>query len=417
MTEPRCLRCRDPIAFCNCSTVSPLDLRTRVVVVLHAREAQKRAATGPFALTALRNSSLALYGKREEPLDLTALHENGRRVLLLYPGEQAELLTEELLGSSPLPVTLVVPDGSFRQMSRAARRIPGLATAMQVRLDGPQVDTFSGLARALGIVEAPEVENELLRLFAQSQQRRRRSPTPEDRAEKAATSALVPPRLVILYQDEFVIAVNKPSGMLVHRGWAKDGTPALQILRDQVGQHLFPVHRIDRATSGALIFGRTSEVARDLKAHFDAQKVKKRYLALCRGHSIEHLRIDHALAQEPDKPRVPAITEVRLLGSFERYGLFEAFPLTGRTHQIRKHLKHIAHPIIGDVRYGKGEHNRHFRERFGFHRLALHCESMTLPHPRTGASLCIRAPLPDDFGGLLLKMGLAECDGTVTGAS
>ena len=409
MIQPRCLRCRDPVEYCKCSDFSPLKLSTRVVVVMHRREAQKRSATGPFALTALANSLLYLYGQREQPLDLTALHEDGRRVLLLYPGENATPLTEELLRSPELPITLVVPDGSLRQTSRAARRRPGLSAATQVRLDGEESDTFTALARALGIVESSNVERELLSMFAESQERRRGliSPSPSSPADGAPKVSDTTP-LGILHQDDALIFVNKPSGMLVHRGWGKDGTPALQVLRDQIGQRIFPVHRLDRATSGVLVFARSSEVARDLKDLFDSHRVTKRYLALCRGHAIQRMRIEHALAKEPDKPRVPAVTDVRLLGSFERYGLVEALPLTGRTHQIRRHLKHIAHPIIGDVRYGKGEHNRYFRERFGFHRLALHCESLTLQHPRTGATLCIHAPLPSDFRDLLRTMGLEE---------
>lgn len=413
MSEPRCLRCRDPLILCSCAAVTPLELGTHVAVVLHTREAQKRAATGPFALTALSNSSLHLYGKRDSPLDLTGLHRSDRRVFLLHPSEDAVRLTRELVLSSDLPVTLVIPDGSLRQASRAARRIPGLASATRVRLPHPEPRAFLALSRALGILESAAVEEQLLQLFAERQQR---GPGRHSDAELATSdvSALEEPHrraaneLEILHQDEHVVAVNKPSGMLVHRGWGKEGAVLLQVLRDQLGEHVFPVHRLDRATSGALIFARTSEVARELKALFDAEEVKKRYLALCRGNSVRSVTIEHALAPESGKQPVRAVTEVRLLGAFERYGLVEARPLTGRTHQIRKHLKHISHPIIGDVRYGKGEHNRLFRERFGFHRLALHCESLTLLHPRTRATLSIHAPLPADFSTLLAELGLAQ---------
>lgn len=403
MTQLRCLRCRDPLSHCACSSVTALRLATRVAVVLHVREAQKRAATGPFALTALSESSLHLYGQRDLPLDLSSLGR-GRRVLVLYPGEQAAELTSDLVKTDKRPITLVVPDGSLRQAGRAVRRIPGLKDAEQVQLEGGPLDTFVALARALGTLESPAVEQELLRLFVQSQERRRSGAAPP--APRQTESPAQP--LPILYEDESLIAVNKPSGMLVHRGWGNDTAPVLQVLRDQIGKHLFPVHRLDRATSGALLFARSAEVARDLRALFDSQRVHKRYLALCRGHGFDRARVNHPLAKEKGMPPRPAVTDLTLLGSFERYGLILAIPHTGRTHQIRRHLKHIAHPIIGDVRYGKGEHNRLFRERFGFHRLALHCESLAFPHPRGGAPINIHAPHLDDFALLLRALGLEE---------
>ena len=102
----------------------------------------------------------------------------------------------------------------------------------------------------------------------------------------------------------------------------------------------------------------------------------------------------------------PAVTDFRLLGQFERYGLYEARPHSGRTHQVRRHLKHVSHPIIGDVRYGKGLHNRYFRERFAFHRLALHCQTVAFEHPRGGRDTVIEAPLTRDFAELLAQLGI-----------
>jgi tRNA pseudouridine65 synthase len=180
----------------------------------------------------------------------------------------------------------------------------------------------------------------------------------------------------------------------------------LQRLRDQLGQSVYPVHRLDRATSGVLVFALSPEVARDLQLALRAPTAEKRYLALCRGHDPNLTRVDRALAKERGAPERPASTELQLLGQFERYGLYEARPLTGRLHQIRRHLKHASHPIIGDVRYGKGEHNRIFRERFGFQRLALHAWQLRLAHPRTGKVLQVRAPLPADFASLLHALGL-----------
>jgi tRNA pseudouridine65 synthase len=210
----------------------------------------------------------------------------------------------------------------------------------------------------------------------------------------------------ILYRDQDLVAVDKPSGVAVHRGWARDGVPALQVVRDQVGSHVFPVHRLDRATSGVLLFATSGELARAVQDQLRAQQVQKVYLALCRGNDPALVRVDHPLAKEDGHEPRPAVTDFKLLGRFERYGLYEARPLTGRLHQIRRHLKHASHPIIGDTRYGKGEHNRLFRERYGFHRLALHASDLHLRHPRTGEPLRLHAPLPADFARLLRELGL-----------
>ncbi len=215
------------------------------------------------------------------------------------------------------------------------------------------------------------------------------------------------PHLEILHQDEALVAVDKPSGMPVHRGWARDGLPALQALRDQLGRHLYPVHRLDRATSGVLLFALSREAARAVQAQLEAHQVEKRYLALCRGCDPALVRVDHPLAREEGGEARPAVTELELLGRFERYGLYEARPLTGRRHQIRRHLKHASHPIIGDTKYGKGEHNRLFRERFGFHRLALHAAHIRLRHPFSGKPLAIQAPPSPDLARLLEALGLA----------
>lgn len=216
------------------------------------------------------------------------------------------------------------------------------------------------------------------------------------------------PSLEIIYRDDDLVAVDKPSGMAVHRGWANDGgVPALQAVRDQIGRHVFPVHRLDRATSGVLLFALSGEIAHEVQAQLEAHEVQKRYVALCRGNDPALGRVDHPLAKEDGGEPRPAVTDFKLLGRFERYGLYEARPVTGRVHQIRRHLKHASHPIIGDTKYGKGEHNRIFRERFGFHRLALHASDLRLRHPRTGEALHLHAPVSEEFARLLRALGLA----------
>lgn len=210
------------------------------------------------------------------------------------------------------------------------------------------------------------------------------------------------PLLRLLHRDGALVAVDKPSGMAVHRGWSQERYTVLQVLRDQVGRHVYPVHRLDRSTSGALVLALDPETARALQEQFAAGEVRKRYLALVRGIPPEEGIVDHPIPRSPDGPRVPAVTWFRRLGTFERYSLLEVVPRTGRLHQIRRHLKHISHPLIGDVRYGKGEHNRLFRERFGLHRLALHAVELELARP----SIRLLAPVPEDLAGTLRGMGI-----------
>ncbi len=215
-----------------------------------------------------------------------------------------------------------------------------------------------------------------------------------------------PFELPILYRDAFLLAVNKPSGLAVHRGAARDRIVALQIVRDLAGRQVHAVHRLDRATSGALLFAFDAATTRRLQEKFAAGEVEKRYLALVRGIPPQQGIIDHPVPRAPGGPRIPAVTEFRRLATFEGYALVEARPRTGRLHQIRRHFKHLSHPLIGDVRYGKGEHNRLFRERFGFHRLALHAVELAFDHPETGERVRIVAPVPEDLAGPLRAMGL-----------
>jgi tRNA pseudouridine65 synthase len=212
--------------------------------------------------------------------------------------------------------------------------------------------------------------------------------------------------LPILHRDDLLLAVNKPSGLAVHRGAARDRIVALQLVRDLVGRHVHAVHRLDRATSGALLFALDPGTARRMQEKLAAGEVEKRYLALVRGIPPEEGVIDHPVPRAPGGPRVDAVTAFRRLAIFERYALVEACPRTGRTHQIRRHFKHLSHPLIGDVHYGKGEHNRLFRERFGLHRLALHALELTFDHPETCERLRIAAPLPEDLAGPLRAMGM-----------
>lgn len=228
--------------------------------------------------------------------------------------------------------------------------------------------------------------------------------------------------LEILYRDQHLIAVHKPPGLLVHRSWiSSDREFLLQRLRDQIGQRVWPVHRLDRATSGVILFALDPDTAQRLTQAFSERAVSKTYLALVRGWlGPEPLLVDHPLDDpESATPHQPAQTRFRELARVElpiavdrypqsRYSLIEAQPLTGRRHQIRRHLKHLSHPIIGDVNYGKGTHNRFFREQYGVQRLLLHASRLELAHPATGQLLCMRAETDEQWQRLARIFGVFD---------
>ncbi len=212
----------------------------------------------------------------------------------------------------------------------------------------------------------------------------------------------------ILYQDEHLVIVNKPSGLMVHRGPAPDTVVAMTLVRDAIGAYVYPVHRLDRGTSGALVFALSSASARAIQESFAARQVEKWYIALVRGIAPASGVIDHAIQKREGGPRVDAVSEFRRVFETDNpghYSVVQVMPRSGRRHQVRRHLKHISHPIIGDVRYGKGPHNRLFRTRFNLHRLALHAQAIRFPHPVTDASVSVSAPLPDDLAMPLNALG------------
>jgi len=218
-------------------------------------------------------------------------------------------------------------------------------------------------------------------------------------------------RIDQLYRDDHLLVVNKPSGISVHKGWDSDPVNAVKLVRTLTGQYVHPIHRLDRPTSGCLLFAFDGQTAGRLQDHFREKTVRKRYLALTRGVVPEAITVDHPIPKKPKGPRVDAVTEVRRLAVVEdRYSLIEAFPATGRLHQIRRHLKHLSHPLIGDTRYGDGKENRRFREDFGLLRLALHAARIEFRHPHHGEPLSIAAPPPDDFRVPLERMGFSPCD-------
>jgi len=218
----------------------------------------------------------------------------------------------------------------------------------------------------------------------------------------------MPAAIELLYVDEHIVVANKPSGLLVHRGWDDDDDVALFRVRDAIGARVSPVHRLDRGTSGALLFARTAEATAALSRDFEAGRVDKRYLALVRGTPPDAGVIDHPIPKKESGARVPALTRFRRIArsAVERCSLVEAMPETGRLHQIRRHLKHLSHPVVGDVNYGSGEINRHYRALYRLHRLALHAHLLAFDHPLTRERVTIRASMPDDLGSVLAALAL-----------
>lgn len=233
--------------------------------------------------------------------------------------------------------------------------------------------------------------------------------------------------LKILFQDDFIVAINKPHGLMVHRSRVDVRAKrfALQTLRDQIGQSVFPVHRIDRPASGVLLFALDKQSARNLAEQFADRSVSKTYLAIVRGKTADSKRWDEALVEKQDrmtdrkarkdKPAQTAITEFRRIDSWvvpfsagkyptSRYSLVEAKPLTGRKHQLRRHFNHMAHPIVGDTTYGDRRHNRLFREHLGVSRLLLMAKQLQFKHPSSGAETVIDAEMDDSFAFAMAQL-------------
>ncbi len=210
------------------------------------------------------------------------------------------------------------------------------------------------------------------------------------------------------------MAVNKPSGLLVHRSFIDrhETEFALQKVRNQIGQKVFTLHRLDKPTSGVLLFALDAKTAQVMQEAFRLGRVEKSYLAVVRGFTDLEGRIEYALKEKLDKiadkhrnqeqRAKEALSFYRRLATVEldialapyekvRYSLVELRPKTGRKHQLRRHMKHISHPIVGDTKYGRGEHNKLFRKHFNMHRLLLHAHRLSFVHPVTKKALVLEA--------------------------
>lgn len=215
--------------------------------------------------------------------------------------------------------------------------------------------------------------------------------------------------LDILYRDDCLIAINKPHGLLVHRSSiAADAEEfALQLLRDQVGLKVNPVHRLDRATGGILLFALNKEVEIAMQQQFSDNLVNKKYTAIVRGYTPDSEEINYPLRKENGVLQ-EAFTVYQTLNRAEipvplgihdtsRYSLIEIKPTTGRMHQIRKHMSHVFHPIIGDTTHGCNKQNKLFKEKWGMTTLLLHASQLSFNHPVTNAYIVIEAPLQAEF--------------------
>ncbi len=227
--------------------------------------------------------------------------------------------------------------------------------------------------------------------------------------------------LPVLWRDEHLIAIHKPAGWLVHRTGLDAGETrfVVQTLRGQLGgRHVPPVHRLDKGTCGVLLLALHADAARAMAGLIASHAVRKRYLALVRGWAPEAVQVDHALRPDdapPDAPAQAACTHLRRLARFERdeafdarhpatrCSLVQAEPVTGRRHQIRRHLKHLAHPILGDATHGKGPLNRWWAARLGLQRLWLHAQSLAFTHPLTGEPVRVHSGLDWDGAGFVAR--------------
>lgn len=213
----------------------------------------------------------------------------------------------------------------------------------------------------------------------------------------------------ILHLDDQLVAVTKPGGILVHRTSEarRDRVFLLQELARQVGRTLYPVHRLDRAASGAIVFGLNSRAARRIHDSLKEAEARKEYLALVRGSTPDRWECDRPLTNARGERQVTRSNFAKI-AEFSRLSLLRARIFTGRRHQIRRHLHHAAHQILGDTTYGKGRINRFFRAEYGLPRMFLHASRLRFAHPGSGEWLTLESRLPDDLRAFLLR--LPDCD-------
>ncbi|MBN8821926.1 MAG: pseudouridylate synthase [Spirosoma sp.] len=221
---------------------------------------------------------------------------------------------------------------------------------------------------------------------------------------------ILPNPLSILYQSADLVAINKPHGLLVHRSpIASDASEfAVQLLRDQLGQRVYPVHRLDRKTGGVLLFALNETMNSAMQTLFAEGGVQKTYLAIVRGYTPDEQTIDYVLRNDETGVVQEAVTHLKTVQRTEiplpfgkhttsRYSLVELTPTTGRMHQLRKHMAHILHPIIGDRPHGCNKQNKLFKEHFEMNTMLLHAQRLSFTHPITSEQITISAPWQAEF--------------------
>lgn len=244
----------------------------------------------------------------------------------------------------------------------------------------------------------------------------------------------------ILYRDDQLLGINKPAGVPVHGSRILEDTPEtlLAMVRKSRGKLAHVAHRLDRPVSGVVLFAANKEMLRKLGQCFEDRAVNKRYLAVVRGWIDSGGTVTHPLRPPRDTRKTisearDAVTHFEPIAQVElpypthpyatsRYSLLGLYPETGRRHQLRMHMKHISHHLIGDTTYGRGEHNRLFQQKLGCRRLLLHAWSLEFIHPGNGRQLRIEAPLDVSFSEVIRKLGWGEAlsswkDNKKTGAS
>ena len=235
----------------------------------------------------------------------------------------------------------------------------------------------------------------------------------------------------ILYQDEYLVAINKPSGLLVHKSMIDKHEVyfAMKILSKQIKKWVYPVHRLDKPTSGVLLFALDSHTAKLMSEQFSSHTIQKTYIAVGRGYIEDEGIVDHALSikldkisdkdSSKDKESQVAITAFKCLARVEliasvgrydtvRYSLIQLKPKTGRKHQLRRHMKHINHHLLGDTKYGRGEHNIFVREKYNIHRLLLHASCLEIKHPYTNEYISFKAKFDETFKMMFNSFGWNE---------
>ncbi|GIU16717.1 MULTISPECIES: tRNA pseudouridine(65) synthase TruC [unclassified Shewanella] len=241
----------------------------------------------------------------------------------------------------------------------------------------------------------------------------------------------IAPHIEVLFEDDDIVVIHKPAGLLVHRSYLarRERFFAMQLTRDLVGCHVFPVHRLDRPTSGILLFAKSSEMANVLCEQFAAHTVEKEYLAIVRGNMHEAATLDYALKEEldelgdkdvdPNKAAQDAVTSYQPLLNSEipfssgryatsRFALVQLSPHTGRKHQLRRHMAHLRHPILGDTTHGDGKQNKFFRSHFGINRLWLIAKKLSFNHPRSGERMSVETELEAEWLTLFEGLGWHE---------